>query len=630
LEQRLSDDEVLVQLAAVTSLRWRGEASPAAIETIKGFLRHEDPGLREAVAESLGHFDSGDPRTIDALLQSFQSDAVVAVREAAARSLGLLANGDLPVAGALCSVLVNTGENAGLRAAAATGMGWISDASDEILAALFGALADENAGVSYAAGLALAEVGQARSDVVHQLVTLMDSENPSTRRGAVAGLASNVEEDRAKAGVLLRAVRDPDASVRYIALKSLASMDHVDLEVRRTLVRGLSDDNREIRDEAAGALARHGKTDTEILDTVFDLLGYADADIREAVCRGLALLGAAAPQQAADALRVALHDSNERVRYAAVEGLGLLGQPDAKTVAELLPFLSHPEEEAPQYRAEECRRAAIRSLARLGHFRPEIVEELLGEFASTDSFHDEEWDEAFAALVALAKASPEAVGALHEALHASNQNVRRGAGRCLAELGYTTPAIVRDLIEDALQHRTGSREPLHERVVERLVQLGRADSEITEQIIRAFAKKHNNDFSGMLTGILGQIGYRQPAAVSSLLTAAHDPDRNRPEWVIEALGQVGQGSSEVIGALAEKLRDPERSIRLAAERSLGQLNIDVEAQLRSALIALNRALHDKDEDVRREALASLRKFLNGRPIPGYCWKPITAKREQQD
>ena len=47
------------------------------------------------------------------------------------------------------------------------------------------------------------------------------------------------------------------------------------------------------------------------------------------------------------------------------------------------------------------------------------------------------------------------------------------------------------------------------------------------------------------------------------------------------------------------------------------------------LVALNRCLHDFDDDTREAALASIRQLLDGRPIPGYEWVPLRKRRSQK-
>jgi hypothetical protein len=69
-------------------------------------------------------------------------------------------------------------------------------------------------------------------------------------------------------------------------------------------------------------------------------------------------------------------------------------------------------------------------------------------------------------------------------------------------------------------------------------------------------------------------------------------------------------------------------IQLTAANLLSRLVIKDETQLRSVLIALNRRLHDRDDDVRRAALTAIRRLLDGRQIPGYCWVPIRERREK--
>ena len=93
-----------------------------------------------------------------------------------------------------------------------------------------------------------------------------------------------------------------------------------------------------------------------------------------------------------------------------------------------------------------------------------------------------------------------------------------------------------------------------------------------------------------------------------------------------SLGQLEQASKEVVAMLVGAIGDLDWRVREVATDSLVQLKIEDEAQQRAVLIALNRRLHDRDDDVRRAALAAIRRLLDGRQIPGYRWVPI---REQQ-
>ena len=394
-----------------------------------------------------------------------------------------------------------------------------------------------------------------------------------------------------------------------IALLGLGSFDWVDAIGCQALILGLGDAERPVRDAAFDALVRLGKTDLTIVDALFEALGYAQADTRQAVCHGFGMLGTSAPREVVDALRATLHDSNERVRLAAVENLGLLGRADEETVAELLRFLSYPEPEVDRTNAEDLRRAAARSLARIGYFKKEIVDELLA-LLKAESHDENQKEEAIEYLVTLGRASPSALAMIRDALEAPDTGIRNGAGRCLIELGYTTPAAVRNLIEETLHYDPVHQGHLRARAVDRLAQLGQVDYEITDWLIRAFEKNggsYGYDQAGTLASVLGQIGYRQPAAVTSLVRMAGQPDRDGRLSAVEALGRVGQAGSEVLEALIQTLRDPNEYLRRATARSLGQLSINTPANLRAVLVALNRALYDQEDDVCREALGSIRK-----------------------
>lgn len=83
----------------------------------------------------------------------------------------------------------------------------------------------------------------------------------------------------------------------------------------------------------------------------------------------------------------------------------------------------------------------------------------------------------------------------------------------------------------------------------------------------------------------------------------------------------------MVAALVTALGDSPRYVPQTADR-LDQLKFEDETQLHPVLIALNRRLHDPNDDVRRAALTAIRQLLDGRQIPGYRWVPIRARREK--
>lgn len=125
---------------------------------------------------------------------------------------------------------------------------------------------------------------------------------------------------------------------------------------------------------------------------------------------------------------------------------------------------------------------------------------------------------------------------------------------------------------------------------------------------------------------LEELGRIDTRAVRLLIAALGSSYSDVQVATAFSLGQLGQASDEVVSALVSVLADSNSSVWFPAMYSLGQLKIEDETQLRTVLIALNRRLHDGDDDVRRAALTAIRRLLDGRQIPGYRLVPL---REQQ-
>ena len=140
---------------------------------------------------------------------------------------------------------------------------------------------------------------------------------------------------------------------------------------------------------------------------------------------------------------------------------------------------------------------------------------------------------------------------------------------------------------------------------------------------------------------LGQAGVGNEAVVFALLEALHDGSWPMRWSAAESLGQVGVGNEAVARALLAALHDADSDVRWQAAVILGRLEIKNLIQLRRVLVALNSCLHnehnymrpvrpfDKIYMVRLAALSSIRQLLDGRPIPGYRWKPLRKQRAQK-
>jgi HEAT repeat protein len=207
------------------------------------------------------------------------------------------------------------------------------------------------------------------------------------------------------------------------------------------------------------------------------------------------------------------------------------------------------------------------------------------------ALHDVDWkvrEQAAESLVKLGASSEAVVNALVQALHDARWEAWRLAAESLGQLGASSQAAV-----DALLHA------LHD-----------ADREVQSQAAKS----------------LVQLGASSEAVVSALLQALHDADSGVRSQAAESLVKLGADSEVAVNALLQALHDASWQVRSQAARNMGRLEIKDPIQLRHVLVALNCCLYDWDDDVRGAALGSIRRLLDGRPIPGYQWVPLQKRR----
>jgi predicted NACHT family NTPase len=147
------------------------------------------------------------------------------------------------------------------------------------------------------------------------------------------------------------------------------------------------------------------------------------------------------------------------------------------------------------------------------------------------------------------------------------------------------------------------------------------DAAISTIFIKAL-QDHKDWVLSIAAESLVLLGDKSDKVIEALILHLQDKDDGVRWLAVRSLGKLGNNNDKVIEALILHLQDEDDDVRRAAARSLGELKIKDKAQLQSVLIALNRRLHDSDNRVRRYAFDSLRKLLEGRPIPGYRWKPL--------
>jgi hypothetical protein len=99
---------------------------------------------------------------------------------------------------------------------------------------------------------------------------------------------------------------------------------------------------------------------------------------------------------------------------------------------------------------------------------------------------------------------------------------------------------------------------------------------------------------------LGQLGKAAFPAFKNA-NALHDPDADARRMVIEAVSWMGP---DAVAVLIAALKDTSPAVRRAAARALGNLG----AEARSAILALETAASDPQEDVRAAAGKALQRI----------------------
>jgi HEAT repeat protein/energy-coupling factor transporter ATP-binding protein EcfA2 len=412
--------------------------------------------------------------------------------------------------------------------------------------------------------------------------------------------------------IFRKALQDQDENVRGVATFSLRQLGETNPKEIDALLLALQNENEDfwVRRAAAFSLRELGETSPKVIDALLLALQDNKSWVQRAAAESLGQLGETSPK-VIDALLLALQDEDKYMRRATTLSLGQLGETSPKVIDALLLALRDQE--------KSVRSAAAKSLGQLGETSPKVIYALL--LALQDK---EDWVQRAAAesLGQLGETSPKVIDALLLALQDEDKYMRRAAALSLGQLDETSPKVI-DALLLALQDKDVRRAAAGS-----LGQLGETSPKVIDALLLAL---HDEDkyMRHAAAGSLGRLGETSPKVIDALLLALQDEDKYMRHATALSLGQLGETSPKVIDALLLALQDEYEYVRGAAAESLGQLKIEAEAQLQPVLIALNRRLHDNNEMVRRQAYESLRKLLDGLPIPGYRWKPLAKQQKTQ-
>ena len=451
-----------------------------------------------------------------------------------------------------------------------------------------------------------------RETVIAIFIKALQDQDKYVRRVAAESLGQLGETSPKVIDALLLVLQNKKMWMRSAAAKSLGQLGKTSSKVIDALLLALQDEEWYVRRAAASSLGQLGETSPKVIDALLLALQNQDGYIRYTVASSLGQLGKTSPK-VIDALLLALQDKDEDMRRAAANSLGQLGETSPKVIDALLLALQDED--------EYVRCFAAKNLGQLGETSPKVIDALL--LALQDNKF---WVQRAAAesLGQLGETNPKVIDALLLALLDKYEEVRFAAAGSLGQLGETSPKVI-----DALLLALQDNKPwMQGAAAESLGQLGERSPKVIDALLLALQDK-DEEVRRAAAESLGQLGETSPKVIDALLLALLDKDEDMRRAAAYSLGDLGETSPKVIDALLLALQDKEYFVRIAAVKSLGQLKIEAEAQLQPVLIALNRSLHDNDDDVRGEAYESLRKLLDGLPIPGYRWKPLAKQQKTQ-
>ncbi len=419
--------------------------------------------------------------------------------------------------------------------------------------------------------------------VENALLHILENSEGSTQALAARSLGYLGQKDAyiidGLVGLLLSDSQDPHGVVRYAAAESLLQLDVVNCKVVQTVVQGLSDSDWAVRIAAIDILGRFVMVMSELDSFIIQASDDDAILVRERVANSLGNVKSEIPSVLLT-LRKLLGDPFEGVRQAAADSLVNLGQTDSEVITVLLDVLNDPNDIFGR-----VSQAARDTLSKIHPIPPEMMDRL---------FHmlDPDNHRLFEHIAGIFWGS---------------DPIPSDAATAFAGFLEDPNILTRQIAASVLIH---------------------SDFSVSKSVDCLMLGLSNEDWRvrGDAAERLGLLKHPSPKVIQALSEALHDEDIDVLQASASSLVQLGQTSEEVVSALVEALADSAWDVRAAAAESLGQLKIEDEAQLRTVLIALNRRLHDRDDDVRRAALTAIRRLLDGRQIPGYRWVPI---REQQ-
>lgn len=424
------------------------------------------------------------------------------------------------------------------------------------------------------------------------------------------------------AETLLPALKHKNWQVRYWVAKNLGKLGIHHESIVSVLLRALYDERSEVRNAVVGSLEKLGVTKDQMVAVLLTPLQNGDAYMKVRAAGNLVKLGVV-NDEVMSILFTALRDERSYVRICSAEGLTFLETVTSTVTSSLLDALKDEH-------------WYVRALAT----------KILGQ---------------------LEIKTPEAVTALLLALKDKNKEVRSCAAKSLGQLKVIDKTVIFSLLK-ALRDRD---KRVRSRVAKSLGQLKVVEEPVISELLYALRDK-DSEVRGQAARSLGRLGLAREGIASALFRALRDKDIKVRSQAAKSLGQLGVVKEEVVrvlvSALQEKhqlgssdgnalkklqedgikkftssstgqvpkkmlstllkaLQDEEVSVRNQAAKNLVILPL-TERQQKKVLIKLNQFLHD--DRLRNDALALIKKLLEGRQLPGYVWQPLKIQIKEKE
>ena len=467
-------------------------------------------------------------------------------------------------------------ERAGVRRAAAVGLGQFGQAAIPAISALVSSAVDVDATVREAALNALQAVDPAWPEnaetrkAIPSLVAAMESWSPDVSKAAFRLLNS----------IGLTALPDlvdalssgEDTIDKVNVMRLLARIGPSAVSAVPRLTRALGSQFLQARIAAAEALANTGPLAEPAVPALVAGLGDPFANGRHAMAACLARVGAAA-EPAVPALLPLLADRDGKVREAAAAALEQIGP---KAVPALIKIV--------QTRDMQRLKAWIESTMQVSQWhtqaQPDIIVseplealrnlswaayDILEERASLEAAQE-------AALRVLGNLGPTASAAvptIAQALVDPSPGIQLAAVHALGQIRPVAKSILRDLS----QMLVSNDDSIREAAAKALGNIDRnwASDPVVADLTTALAKQLGS------AGRLGKIAVHAftaigDAAVPVLIDALGLEDRLARESAAIALGQIGAGARAAIPALTRALQDSSRRVQDEAANALARIH----------------------------------------------------------